>query len=192
MSPANPNRRPQQQTSNVIGIGKWAHTAIGTAPPAADPTPNKPPTPSKREPTYASRADLAAAPAPDALTDYAPVARPGTAPQAAQPLASTESVAQLVPGNGPPPTTALPHSTLPVQTVGSQRIDPTHPTGIIPSTGTSVYDVDVAQFEGSGQMWRRPGSDLSDWFNYGFDEVTYPKYLRYRQEMEQGRLALVS
>jgi len=41
-------------------------------------------------------------------------------------------------------------------------------------------------------MWRRPGSDISDWFNYGFDEVTYPKYLRYRQEMEQGRMALAN
>lgn len=71
------------------------------------------------------------------------------------------------------------------------HINPTNPTGIIPSTGTSVYDVDVAQFEGSGQMWRRPGSDISDWFNYGFDEVTYPKFLKYRQDMEQGRAALV-
>lgn len=74
---------------------------------------------------------------------------------------------------------------------GDGNFDPTNPTGIIPSTGTSVYDVDVAQFDGSGQLWRRPGSDISDWFNFGFDEVTYPKYLRFRQEMEQGAQALV-
>lgn len=177
-------RKPQQQTSNVIGIGKWAHTATGSAaPPAADPLPAKPATPSK------------AAPAPDALTDYTPAARPGSATTPAAPdvtAAADAQVQQPAPGNGPPTTVALPHSTLPVQTQTGSKLDPTHPTGIIPSTGTSVYDVDVAQFEGSGQMWRRPGSNLSDWFNYGFDEVTYPKYLRYRQEMEQGRMALVS
>lgn len=96
--------------------------------------------------------------------------------------------------SGPPTHAALPHSSLPPQLAPASdpKIDPTNPTGIIPSTGTSVYDIDIAQFEGSGQMWRRPGSDISDWFNYGFDEVTYPKFLKYRQEMEQGRAALVS
>lgn len=107
-------------------------------------------------------------------------------------MTDVKSVPQA--GNGPPPTTPLPHSNLAVQTAPANgpHINPTNPTGIIPSTGTSVYDVDVAQFEGSGQMWRRPGSDISDWFNYGFDEVTYPKFLKYRQDMEQGRAALVS
>lgn len=88
----------------------------------------------------------------------------------------------------------LPQSSLPVVTAPDSdgKIDPTKPTGIIPSTGTSVYEVDISQFEGSGQMWRRPGSDISDWFNFGFDEVTYPKYLSYIQDMERGAKALVS
>lgn len=144
--------------------------------------------------------DMTAA-APDALTDYTPPSRPG----ASQPpvgAAGGQVAAQypgeappvLVAGNGPPPMTQLPHSTLPPQLAPAStgRIDPTNPTGVIPSTGTSVYDVDISQFEGSGQMWRRPGSELSDWFNYGFDEVTYPKYLRFKQELEQGARALVS
>lgn len=143
---------------------------------------------------------MPAAPTPDALTDYTPAARPGVAtfqpaPASATPLASVADVKPtLQTGNGPPPTNALPHSSLPVQTTPSNgpHINPANPTGIIPSTGTSVYDVDVAQFEGSGQMWRRPGSDISDWFNYGFDEITYPKFLKFRQDMEQGRAALVS
>lgn len=71
-------------------------------------------------------------------------------------------------------------------------MDPSHPSGIIPSSGNSVYDIDLAQFEGSGQPWRRPGSDLSDWFNFGFDEVSFPKFLRFRAEMEAGRNAMVS
>lgn len=97
-------------------------------------------------------------------------------------------------GNGAPGAQHLPHSSLPPVTAGSThpKIDPSNPTGIIPSTGSSVYEIDLNQFEGSGQPWRRPGSDLSDWFNFGFDEVTYPKFLRFRSDMEQGRQALVS
>lgn len=67
-----------------------------------------------------------------------------------------------------------------------------NPSGIIPSTGNSVYDIDVNQFESSGQPWRRPGSDISDWFNFGFDETTYPKFLRFRADMEAGRQALAN
>jgi pre-mRNA 3'-end-processing factor FIP1 len=63
---------------------------------------------------------------------------------------------------------------------------------VIPSTGGSVFELDITQFEGTGQPWRRPGSDLADWFNFGFDEGTYPKYLRFRADMEAGRNALVS
>ncbi|KAL1409459.1 Cleavage polyadenylation factor subunit fip1 [Vanrija albida] len=181
-------RKPQQPKSNVIGIGKWAHTSTGATAAAVSPI--------KSTPTKAAAASGAAA-APDALTDYTPAARPGQATTSAAPQAGSYDGAQsqvIVAGNGPPPTTQLPHSTLAVQTVPSSTapIDPTNPTGIIPSTGTSVYDVDTAQFEGSGQMWRRPGSDISDWFNYGFDEVTYPKFLKFRQEMEQGARALAS
>jgi len=36
------NRKPQpQQQSNVIGIGKWAHTATANAPPVVSPTAQK-------------------------------------------------------------------------------------------------------------------------------------------------------
>ncbi|EJT47067.1 hypothetical protein A1Q1_04187 [Trichosporon asahii var. asahii CBS 2479] len=174
-------KKQTQSTANVYGIGKWAKASTGiAAKPAAEPA------------NTASSAPPAASPA----KHYTPTERPGVAQPAASAAAATPaadaSPAQPVAGNGPPPTTALPHSTLAVQTIPATdpKIDGSQPTGIIPSTGTSVYDVDVAQFEGSGQIWRRPGSDLSDWFNYGFDEVTYPKYLRYRQDMEQGRVAL--
>lgn len=91
------------------------------------------------------------------------------------------------------PSIHLPPSSLPPVTAAASHphIDPTNPSGIIPSTGQSVYEIDLNQFETSGQPWRRPGSDLSDWFNFGFDEVSFPKFLRFRAEMEAGRQALV-
>lgn len=31
--------------------------------------------------------------------------------------------------------------------------------------------------------WRRPGSDLSDYFNYGFDEVSWEAYCYRRRDL---------
>jgi pre-mRNA 3'-end-processing factor FIP1 len=149
-------------------------------------------------------ADSLATPAPvipNQTTEYNPQARPSATPNPLQnpPIspsggASTPTTVQHPHTNGAPSNQNLPASNLPPVTAGSThpKIDPSNPTGIIPSTGASVYEVDLNQFEGSGQPWRRPGSDLTDWFNFGFDEVTYPKFLRFRSEMEAGRQALVS
>lgn len=35
----------------------------------------------------------------------------------------------------------------------------------------------------SEKNWRRPGSDLSDWFNYGFDELSWEAYCYRRRTM---------
>lgn len=39
------------------------------------------------------------------------------------------------------------------------------------------------------KAWRRPGSDISDWFNYGFDEISWEAYCYRRREL--GDLAAV-
>lgn len=37
--------------------------------------------------------------------------------------------------------------------------------------------------------WRRPGSDISDWFNYGFDELSWEAYCYRRRDL--GEMAHV-
>ncbi|RXK38875.1 hypothetical protein M231_03824 [Tremella mesenterica] len=179
-------RQPQTQTANVVGIGKWAHTSTGQQSTQLNQNKPKP-----------------VAILPNQITEYTPSARPGTTPTPSsnnlnppipssgdigtaltlQPSATNGALVSTgtLPPSGLPPVTAPP---------SHPKIDPTNPSGVIPSTGQSVYDIDLAQFEGSGQPWRQPGSDVSAWFNYGFDEVTFPKFLRYRAEMEAGRQAL--
>ena len=134
-------------------------------------------------------------------TEYNPSVRPAQTPTTATPNLNPpippSGDSGTAPNVLPPQATAngsLPPSALPpVHAPASHpNIDPLNPTGIIPSSGQSVYEIDLAQFEGSGQPWRQPGSDVSAYFNYGFDETTYPKFLRYRAEMEAGRQALVS
>ena len=45
----------------------------------------------------------------------------------------------------------------------------------------SIYDVDMQSL--ADKTWRRSGSDISDWFNYGFDEISWEAYCARRREM---------
>ncbi|KAI4181445.1 MAG: hypothetical protein L6R41_006618 [Letrouitia leprolyta] len=44
-------------------------------------------------------------------------------------------------------------------------------------TGKLITEVDMdADFSEDDKPWRRPGTDMSDYFNYGFDEFTWASY----------------
>lgn len=47
--------------------------------------------------------------------------------------------------------------------------------------GRSILDVDLAAL--ADKPWRRPGSDISDWFNYGFDEISWEAYCYRRRDL---------
>jgi hypothetical protein len=51
--------------------------------------------------------------------------------------------------------------------------------------GRSVYEIEIELLD--RKDWRMPGADISDWFNYGFDEFTWAEYTRRRREMEELR-----
>ena len=38
-------------------------------------------------------------------------------------------------------------------------------------SGQVIYDVDLAQMD--DRPWRKPGADITDYFNYGFAEGVY-------------------
>ena len=153
----------------------------------------------------------AAAPAPSLTTEYTPRERgrpPTSQPpppippipqqqqqqqqqQPAQPIIQpipvqeptntiTEPDSSRKDSQGPDPNT-LPPATAP----------PSHPN-IDPNLigtldGRSILEVDLGSL--NDKPWRRPGSDLSDWFNYGFDEVSWEAYCYRRKEL--GDLATV-
>lgn len=68
---------------------------------------------------------------------------------------------------------------------------PSHPTvdttaiGIL--DGRSIFEVDLGAM--AEKSWRRPGSDISDWFNYGFDEISWEAYCYRRRDL--GEMANV-
>ncbi|KAJ9626132.1 hypothetical protein H2204_010083 [Knufia peltigerae] len=58
--------------------------------------------------------------------------------------------------------------------------NPVHPTTNKPILSTD-FDVDFPSE--SSKPWRKPGSDITDYFNYGFDEFTWASYCLKQQTM---------
>lgn len=54
----------------------------------------------------------------------------------------------------------------------------------------TIYQVDIDSLP--EKPWRRPGANLSDWFNYGFDERSWSLWCSKRHEMERTREDLPS
>ncbi|KAF9245672.1 hypothetical protein BU15DRAFT_85390 [Melanogaster broomeanus] len=126
---------------------------------------------------------------PSQLTTEYTLRERGTPVRAiAQPTTSVSQIS-LVPASTTPDTRVdegLDPSTLPPAIA-----PPSHPS-ISPDLpgifdGRSILEVDLnAMVE---KPWRRPGSDISDWFNYGFDEISWEAYCYRRRDL--GELANV-
>lgn len=101
------------------------------------------------------------APQPTLTTEYTPIQRGGP-PALSQNNATSPAVA--------PPS--------------HPSIEPTA-TGIF--DGRSILELDLSAL--AEKQWRRPGSDISDWFNYGFDELSWEAYCYRRRDL--GELANV-
>ncbi|KAL7414085.1 Fip1 motif-domain-containing protein [Mrakia frigida] len=117
-----------------------------------------------------------------ALAAAAATGQPSPDPSQAQPHAGpSSSTPTTVAANGTP--SANPLSNLPVALApaSDQPID-LAAAGILPD-GRSIFEIDLDQLD--KKDWRIPGSDISDWFNYGFDEVTWTAYVRRRREMNE-------
>jgi pre-mRNA 3'-end-processing factor FIP1 len=122
-------------------------------------------------------------------TEYKPLERdtskkltvePSSITAPAPPAIPTQSLAISDPKSQAPEEPQVDPSTLPIVTAPS-----TAPKIELNKDGTmdgrSIYEVDIASLENKG--WRRPGSDLSDWFNYGFDEISWEAYAVRRRDL---------
>jgi pre-mRNA 3'-end-processing factor FIP1 len=101
-------------------------------------------------------------------------------PQTPTPSQLPDSEAGLQDDGGVDPST-LPPVTAP----------PSHPTIDTTAIGTldgrSIFEVDLGAM--TEKPWRRPGSDISDWFSYGFDEISWEAYCYRRRDL--GEMANV-
>ncbi|KAF9650065.1 Fip1-domain-containing protein [Thelephora ganbajun] len=149
---------------------------------------------------------LSAAPAPSLTTEYTPRerGRPTTSqPPPPIPVLPPPQQQPIQPSIQPIPVQEPTKVTTETDSSGkdSQRPDPnTLPSATAPPShpnidpnligtldGRSILEVDLSSL--NDKPWRRPGSDLSDWFNYGFDEISWEAYCYRRKEL--GDLATV-
>ena len=68
-----------------------------------------------------------------------------------------------------------------ILSAAASTVTKTQPKGIdldTPGTinGVSVYEFDLDSLQAEEKPWRKPGADITDYFNYGFTEDTWTKY----------------
>ncbi|GAQ03084.1 pre-mRNA polyadenylation factor fip1 [Aspergillus lentulus] len=119
----------------------------------------------RAEPQRPSSADISTKSVTPTVTPKLEAVTP--APASARPTAPQK------PGSAYPPVHA---STIDV------NANPVHP-----STGKPILSTDMdSDFPTEDDKpWRRPGSDISDYFNYGFDEFTWASYVLKQQELRK-------
>ncbi|KAJ1302431.1 hypothetical protein OPQ81_002749 [Rhizoctonia solani] len=139
-------------------------------------------------------------------TEYTPKARP-TEPTAGNLGPSTlasdlgqpsSSVPQQQQSFQPPNQPQLPPQNQAELLPDPVRAPPSHPSidpsapgmMVVPGTLHSrpVWEVDLESL--STKSWRRPGANLSDWFNYGFDEISWETYCMTRKKLSETAAGL--
>jgi len=118
-------------------------------------------------------------------SDYTPNARPGQVSTASSLAvlagleASSTDLAGKIKSEDAQSTSQLPEGGPPPVPMTAPRLelDPSEQSLMLPpdtvdgEPGPLIYHVDPSEFE--EKPWRRPGSDLTDWFNYGFNEESW-------------------
>ena len=103
-------------------------------------------------------------------------------PKSVTPTPKVES-ATPVPVAARPAVPQKPGSAYPP--VHASNID-VHVNPVHPATGKPILLTDMDNdFPADDKPWRRPGSDISDYFNYGFDEFTWASYVLKQQELRR-------
>ncbi|KDR85522.1 hypothetical protein GALMADRAFT_234443 [Galerina marginata CBS 339.88] len=135
---------------------------------------------------------------PSLTTEYTPIQRGGPQPPATpsqQPLEviaqSATSVQSLPQGPKQESPSAKVEDGIDTSTLPTVQAPPSHPA--IDPTATAVFDgrsiLEVDLNAMSDKPWRRAGADISDWFNYGFDELSWEAYCYRRRDL--GEMANV-
>ena len=131
-------------------------------------------------------------PGPSLTTEYTPRERGSAVKLPATPGPMSTPSGGQAPGHGvsaphqaqksTAPSDAVDPSTLPVATAppSHPQIDP-DAVGML--DGRSILEFDLNAL--AEKDWRRPGADISDWFNYGFDEISWEAYCYRRREVNE-------
>ncbi|KAL4921419.1 Fip1 motif-domain-containing protein [Aspergillus aurantiobrunneus] len=114
--------------------------------------------------------------------------RPSSADSSTAPKSQTPSLTPKVDTSASVPVGTRPVSQKPGSAyppVHTSTID-VHANPIHPATGKPVLSTDMdVDFPDDDKPWRRPGTDMTDYFNYGFDEFTWASYVLKQQDLRK-------
>ena len=114
-----------------------------------------------------------------AIKIEAPAAQSTSTPQ---PPSSQQAQARPPPGTAPSVSQI---SGLGYPALHTSNVD-VNATPVYPPLSKPLLHVDLdADLAEEHKLWRRPGEDYSDYFNYGFDEFTWETYRLKQQQMSQ-------
>ncbi|EAS28468.3 pre-mRNA polyadenylation factor fip1 [Coccidioides immitis RS] len=108
----------------------------------------------------------------------------GSIPKTTTPSFPKAEISTSQPAATKPLAPQKPGSSYPAQHTSSIDVsaNPIHPATSKPILSTDLDD----DFPGEDDKpWRRPGSDISDYFNYGFDEFTWASYCLKQQDLRK-------
>ena len=187
------HRSPLQDIEFIIDPNAPAPApsrSISYAPQARPAQPAEQPAAPAPAPEVAARP--AAVPETPVAAPPTPVPVPAAAAAPAEPAAADETPTDLPP-EGPPPSAPQTAPPLTLSPSGAAlQYPPTDEALDGPEKDAqqplTVYQVDLASFP--DKPWRRPGADLTDWFNYGFDEHTWALWCAKKNQVDQERTEL--
>lgn len=125
-------------------------------------------------------------PQPTLTTEYTPIQRDSSSSSltssatSSQGISPSNTLANLAPPPNTEPVEPIDPATLP-----PVKAPPSHPT-IDPNApgnydGRAIFEHDINSM--AEKPWRRPGSDISEYFNYGFDEISWEMYCYRRRDL---------
>ncbi|KAK3606713.1 hypothetical protein CHS0354_005851 [Potamilus streckersoni] len=57
--------------------------------------------------------------------------------------------------------------------------------GVGTINGVSIFEFDIDSLQAEDKPWRKPGADITDYFNYGFNEETWKQYCEKQKRMRE-------
>lgn len=59
-------------------------------------------------------------------------------------------------------------------------------------SGVPVYEFDLDNLQAEDKPWRKPGEDITDYFNYGFSEDTWKQYCEKQRRLRMDNNGKIS
>ncbi|EHY66833.1 hypothetical protein NEAUS04_1343 [Nematocida ausubeli] len=65
-----------------------------------------------------------------------------------------------------------------------------HDTEDAPALNSDLLHTYTVEYDGTDKPWNKPGEDITDYFNYGFNETTWKEYLNKQKKLREKNVKI--